>query len=186
MIQQQKLGIIIVMAAILVFAGYGGVEMLKYTEACEFCAECHSMQPYLLSTHAPSPWLDYTHSYHDVGCYKCHIGPGIRGIIEGKVIGAAKEVYAHVLQTYEEPLPRSPVQMQYCLKCHAAYIQESSDIYGFADPHIFHVGGGDCNACHKGHWSWHERMARGWYEDRERDLVNYWIEVRPEFCLGYK
>ena len=172
---QRKLRIVIVMVAILVFAGIGGVQMYKYTFAPEFCAECHSMEPYYISVQTQSPWLDYAHAMHDnATCFDCHAGPGIRGYVDAKVIGAAKEMYAHVFQTYEEPLQRSPVPMQNCLKCHDEFIREASDLHGFAVENGFHVGGGDCNACHKGHWSWHERVARGWYEGR------------IGFDLGYK
>jgi len=91
---------------------YGAYE---YTESVEFCGEvCHQvMEPEFVAYH--------NSAHAQVGCAKCHIGPGADWYVKSKMSGARQVVKA-IQGTYPRPIP-TPVHnlrpaREVCEQCH--------------------------------------------------------------------
>jgi len=83
---------------------------LIYTKRPGFCSSCHLMKPYF------NAWKKSPHK--EVSCLKCHIDPGIKAQIKGKIDGLV-QVVDYVTGRYSEK-PAATVNNAACLRggCH--------------------------------------------------------------------
>src|SRR5262249_55732211 len=99
-----------------VFAVVGAAQQgVAYMDTTKFCAEvCHEVmapqaEPHRLSAHANIP------------CGECHIGPGFRGYVESKILGA-KEVWHFTRKDYPRPIVVANLDSvpdpRACIRCH--------------------------------------------------------------------
>lgn len=104
-----------VISIVLIFSVYGSFKAYEYMDSDEFCGTiCHKvMQPEYTAYHN-SP-------HQNVGCVKCHIGPGSSWFVKSKISGAY-QVYSVLFNKYSRPIPTPianlrPAQ-ETCEKCH--------------------------------------------------------------------
>ncbi|MDI6902232.1 MAG: hypothetical protein QMC77_00630 [Methanocellales archaeon] len=149
----KKLGILIVLVIIAVFAGIGAMQMLKYTQSPEFCGECHVMTPYYLSWKTPKApddpdyaLLDHHHGKGHVTCDECHLEPGVT-VIEVAIHSITAEVLPYYMGTYELPLElHEAFPIENCIECHEDYKERTHHLV--SDPHRIVT---DCTVCHRAH-----------------------------------
>lgn len=96
--------LIIVVAVVAV-----GIASLIITSSPGFCKTCHFMEPYY------ERWKTSTHN--QVKCVKCHVPPGIKGYIKGKIDGFV-ELVKYVTFNYSKP--KAEIDDVACLRsgCH--------------------------------------------------------------------
>jgi hypothetical protein len=140
--------VLIVVAAIVVVGGVGGVAFWEYHERPEFCATCHIMEPYLESWEE-SEYGAYAHATEGVTCLECH-----PPTIEQQV----HELVVYMQGDYENPLPEIEVSEEFCYDCHVdnehtsleEVVQLTADRE--VNPHESHlIGEMDCDTCHNMH-----------------------------------
>ncbi len=98
--------------AILSVASFGAVH---YSESQEFCGQtCHTPMTPEFTAHGLGP-------HAKVHCVSCHVGPGARGFIAGKMAGT-RQLYLFTRGTFHRPIPTPvhnlPAVEGTCLSCH--------------------------------------------------------------------
>lgn len=101
-------------------------EAYHYTDSDEFCMKvCHQvMEPESVA---------YERSSHsNVGCVKCHIGPGADWFVRSKISGV-RQVFAVLGDTYSRPIP-TPVEnlrpaRETCESCHYPSFFHGSKVF---------------------------------------------------------
>ena len=146
--------IIIVVGAIGVFAFVA----IKLTSTSYFCNCCHIMNPYY------DNWETSTHS--EVTCTKCHLEPGVAGLLKGKISGMAQAINFIVGRVGTKP--NGVVADSSCLRSHCHNIEELESknlYYGMAmfthKGHISKVVNGikiACGTCHS-HFEGNEHFS---------------------------
>ncbi len=116
--------------------------LIHFTEKPEFCNTCHLMKPY------HKAWTESAHK--DVSCLKCHIEPGLKSHIKGKIDGLM-QVLEYASGRYSEK-PVATVRDISCLQegCHEKESLRNKKIM-FKDKVEFH---------HKTHWQEHPELGK--------------------------
>lgn len=99
---------------ILSVASFGAVH---YSESEQFCGQaCHTPMTPEFTAHGVGPHANVT-------CVSCHVGPGARGFIAGKMAGT-RQLYLFTRGTFHRPIPTPvhnlPAVEGTCLTCHWA------------------------------------------------------------------
>ena len=97
---------------ILSLASFGAVE---YSESQQFCGQaCHTPMTPEFTAHQVG-------SHAKVHCVSCHVGPGARGFIAGKLAGT-RQLYLFMRGTFHRPIPTPvhnlPAVAGTCQQCH--------------------------------------------------------------------
>ncbi len=101
---------------LIIFSGFGSYKAYEYSESDEFCGTvCHKVMVPEYTTYLNSP-------HSNVGCVKCHIGPGAGWFVKSKISGAY-QVYAVLAGVYPMPI-KSPISnlrpaSEICEECHS-------------------------------------------------------------------
>ncbi|MFZ3170841.1 MAG: NapC/NirT family cytochrome c [Carboxydocellales bacterium] len=138
---EDKLKLFILFVGFVIIFGVGSVTAIQLTMSPQFCSSCHEMTPEVVT------WQVTSHS--NFNCTECHIEPGIGNLIIHK-IGAVKELYLHVTNTYERPIRASyRIQNFVCEKCHSPATRRFTYSGDLIVPHERHVQKGIfCVQCH--------------------------------------
>ena len=103
----------IVAGAVATAVAIGGMRALTWMETPAFCGQCHTMQPEV-EAHLDS-------SHETVECAECHVGSGLKGLIESKWAGM-QQMAKLVTGSYARPIPPGahgmPPPDDTCLRCH--------------------------------------------------------------------
>ena len=151
--------------AILSVASFGAVE---YSESQTFCGQtCHEPMTPEFTAHRVAP-------HANVHCVSCHVGPGARGFIAGKLAGT-RQLYLFMRGTFHRPIPAPvhnlPAVSGTCLTCHWSdrFIGDVvKEIYEHADDEAntatkttvrLHVGGARGGAGGGSGIHWHTNPA---------------------------
>ncbi len=140
---EDKLKLFILVAGLIICIGVGSVTAIQLTMTPQFCSSCHEMTPEVRT------WQATSHSKFK--CTECHIEPGIGNLIIHK-IGAVKEVYLHVTNTFERPIRMSyRIENYVCEKCHSPGNRRFTVSGDLIIPHVRHENKGIyCVQCHSG------------------------------------
>ncbi len=171
----------------VLFLGIGGSRMLHFMDGPVFCGTaCHKVM-------GPE-WAAYQNSPHaHVNCVECHVGEGVKGLIDSKLNGLWQIVSA-TFDLYERPIP-TPVHnlrpaRETCEKCHwpdkfygdrikvfshHRFDEESTPIYTTL---ALKVGSGEGSGRGEIHWHVAEQNEVRYASiDDHREKIS-WVEVR--------
>jgi hypothetical protein len=135
---------------LVVLGGVGGlvVATVEATGRPGFCNSCHIMKPYYDS------WTRSSHA--EVECLKCHLRPGLTGLVKGKINGLAQLVDCVVGRVGTKP--NATIVDASCLRseCHATEKLATrtfgeSEVRFPHDKHVSQVVDGiriTCGTCH--------------------------------------
>ncbi len=125
-----------------------GIVSIELTSLPAFCNSCHIMNPYY------DNWKTSSHS--EVSCIKCHLQPGLAGLIKGKINGFAQSVNCIVGRMNTKP--NAIVTDDSCLRTGCHNIEEllstETDFNGVKFTHKKHIAKTidgiaiSCNTCH--------------------------------------
>jgi hypothetical protein len=175
---------------IVIFSAVG-YRAFHYTESVEFCGTvCHEVMHPEYDAYSRSP-------HSQIGCVKCHIGPGAGWFVKSKLSGA-RQLLAVVANTYSKPI-ETPVHnlrpaREVCEVCHRPelfhgnlmrvlehYEPDEQNTRTFTVLNM-RVGGGDEQGrdAHGIHWHVSKKhQVRYYATDRKRqDIV--WVEQVDE------
>ncbi len=175
--------------AILSVASFGAVH---YSESQEFCGQtCHTPMTPEFTAHGVGP-------HANVGCVQCHVGPGARGFIAGKLAGT-RQLYLFTRGTFHRPIPTPvhnlPTVEGTCLNCHWAdrYIGDiEKNIYEHANDDantqtkttlLLHVGGAKAGTGQGKGIHWHanvNNVVEYVATDDSRETVSYVRATRAD------
>ncbi|MCL5935198.1 MAG: NapC/NirT family cytochrome c, partial [Firmicutes bacterium] len=138
---EDKLKLFILVAGLIICIGVGSVTAIQLTMTPQFCSSCHEMTPEVRT------WQATSHSKFK--CTECHIEPGIGNLIIHK-IGAVKEVYLHVTNTFERPIRINYyIENNICEGCHTPQNRVFTVSGDLIIPHERHEKKGIyCVQCH--------------------------------------
>ena len=92
---------------------FGSMRTLAWMETPGFCGQCHTMD-LEVAAHANSP-------HESVECGECHVGYGLKGLVEAKW-GGFQQTVKLVTGRYPRPIPPAahgmPAASETCLRCH--------------------------------------------------------------------
>jgi len=121
---------------------------IELTSLPAFCNSCHIMKPYY------DNWKTSSHS--EVTCLKCHLQPGLAGLIKGKINGLAQSVNCMVGRVGTKP--NAIVTDASCLRtgCHNTeeLVSTTTDFNGAKFTHKKHISkvvdgiAISCGTCH--------------------------------------
>ncbi|MFV2064271.1 MAG: NapC/NirT family cytochrome c, partial [Chloroflexota bacterium] len=105
----------LLLSGFAMFAVFGSLQTLHWTETADFCGRCHTMAPELAAYRAGP--------HSDVSCAECHVEPGVAGWVKAKINGS-KQLAEVLLGTFPTPIPppehsNLPSAEDTCLRCHS-------------------------------------------------------------------
>ncbi|MGQ9819460.1 MAG: cytochrome b/b6 domain-containing protein [Candidatus Kapaibacteriales bacterium] len=174
---------------LLIFSSFGTFKAYEYTDSDQFCGEvCHKVMEPVYTAYKNSP-------HSQVGCVKCHIGPGADWFIRSKLSGTY-QVYSTIFVKYSKPIP-TPLEnlrpaQETCEQCHwpKHFYSEKRKRYDFFTSDeknteyqismLIKVGGGSPETGNNDGIHWHMYLANEitYYPvDRGRQIIP-WVKSR--------
>ncbi|PLX69275.1 MAG: cytochrome C [Denitrovibrio sp.] len=92
----------IIIALVVVGAGFIGVQTMHATSTAEFCQTCHAKEEIAVRGEYYT-WRKSIHSEVDVSCLDCHGDPGIIGYLDAHIVAGTRSLY-HEIFTSEEQI----------------------------------------------------------------------------------
>ena len=129
---RRRIGLVI--AGILICVAGMGITVATVTNRPGFCNSCHEMSPYFTS------WAKSEH--RKVSCLDCHLEPGWKGYVKGKV-AASKYVIKHFTDANSIELSRE-VKEGSCSRAGCHTFPET----GKVDHKVIAKMEPSCTACH--------------------------------------